>query len=461
MQDNTNDNNVYSDNEPIDNQDENITQEAPEETPQETEPEDVIVQDDLENDDIDGSCIENQEFYEEEYFDEEIADEKLINKINEKVKKTFFIFDRIPPGKRMKAISLMVLCLILILLIFTDIIPILPNAYNRFYIGNTYSIGETQGGVFDKFGENVLYAGNGKILSFGPDMSCNFTVDTPAGKPLIETDGNNALVYYENTDDAFVVMGNNSVKSLNYKETITGGSVSKSGYYAIISDESGYKSCVEVFNKNGTSIYKWHTNSHIIDVSVSNDGKNMACAGYEINSSSVSGKLVFFDLTSDKPLKEITLNSCMVSEVKYIAGNTFAAFGDMYTAAYSSLGSLLWRIDYKGRVPKCYDVSQNGDIAFVFDRFSSSLSDSTVELYSKNGDFMGKYDSRENVKHISANNGYFLLSLDRQTVLLDDDADVVKIKNSSKDFKNAILYSNYNFAFSISDGIAEVMSVKH
>ena len=101
------------------------------------------------------------------------------------------------------------------------------------------------------------------------------------------------------------------------------------------------------------------------------------------------------------------------------------------------------------------------EIAFVFDRYSSSLSESTVELYDKNGNLQGIYDSKDNIKYISCNNGYVLLSLDRRTVLLDNDADVVKIKNTQNDFKKAVLFDNYNFAFSISDGNAEIMSVKH
>ena len=70
-------------------------------------------------------------------------------------------------------------------------------------------------------------------------------------------------------------------------------------------------------------------------------------------------------------------------------------------------------------------------------------------------------ESKNNVKYVSANNDYFLLSLDRQTVLLDDDADVVKTKNTKKDYRKAVLYSNYNFAFSIVNGVAESISVKH
>ena len=77
------------------------------------------------------------------------------------------------------------------------------------------------------------------------------------------------------------------------------------------------------------------------------------------------------------------------------------------------------------------------------------------------GKLKGKYHSKNNIRYISANNDYVLLSLDKQTVLLDDEGDVVRKKNTPLDYKKAVLYSNYNFAFSITGGVSEIMSVKH
>ncbi len=403
---------------------------------------------------------EAKEELEEEAYDEIYEEETVDEKISRKVKRAFLLFEKIPPEKRTKTISVMLIALLLILLVFTDIIPVLPNAYNRFYIGNSFVIAETQSAVFDKLNENIIYASSGTIKLFGPNMKCKLSYDAPTGTPMLETNGKNAIVYYENSNEAFFI-SDNEIKKLGIKEKIKGVSVTSGNYYGIVREEPGYVSCVEVFKKGGTPVYKWHTNSSIIDIAVSENGKYMTASAYEADKGSASATLMFFDMSLDKPVNEAVLKSNIVSEVSFIDSDTVVAFGDLVTQAYSAQGTPAWRIDYKGRVPKSYDIGKNNEIAFIFDRYSSSLSESTVELYNKNGNLRGIYDSKENIKYISCNNGYVLLSLDRQTILLDNDADPVKIKNTQKDFKKAVLFDNYNFAFSFSDGIAEIMSVKH
>ncbi len=444
-----------------DDVDDKITEISDENTSETVMPE----SDDADNQsgDISGHIVsENESIEITAVSDEEpVLDEKLIDGLNKRIKKAYYSFDRLPREKRKKYVTVAVVCFVVVMLIFTDLIPILPNAYNRFYVGNSQTIGETQAAVFDNLGDNVIYAAGGRLMIFGPDMSCKLNAEAPTGTPMIETDGDNAIVYYENLSKALIITNKDNAKTIDVKETIKAASITSGGYYGIVRYEPGYESCVEVFAKGGSLIYKWHTNNPIIDISVSDNGKYMVASGYEIKSGSVSGKVMFFDLSVDKPLKELVLNSNIVPEVKFLDNSTAVVFGDKYTCAYSPKGSQLWRIEYNSRVPKSYDIAPNGDIAYIFDRYTSSLSESTVEIYNKNGTRQGVYNCKENVRYISCNNNYVLLSLDRQTILLDDDADVVKIKNTSKDFKKAVLYKNYNFAFSITDGTAEIMSVKH
>lgn len=383
--------------------------------------------------------------------------EKILIKISDKISE----IKNAEPKKRIKILSSYFALMLVIVLILTDIIPILPNAYNRFYVGNSFVIGETQGGIYDKLGKNILYAGNGSIMSFAPDMSCIFKEDTAVGTPKMETAGENAIVHYTKSKDAILITNGSELKKLDMTEEITGAAISKSGYYGFVTKEAGYKSCVNIFNPERKSIYKWHTNNPVIDISVSNRGKNMVAASYTYESNAMSGKLIFFDTTNSEPIKEVVTGSNVFSELKFINDDVVVAFGDMFTAAYTYKGVMKWRVDYDGRTLKSYDLTDNGEIAFIFDRYSSELSESTVEIYSSSGRLKGKYESKDNVKYVSANNGRFLLSLNKHTVLLDDDADVLKKRKTQKDFRKAVLYHNYNFAFSISDSVAEILSVNH
>jgi len=427
------------------------------------------ISDDAENDGSyeyfeETEALEEATQYEENTIDESIDNtfynsiiHRLIRSINEKV----FKLKNTEPKKRAKIILSMSFCILLVILVITDFIPILPNAYNRFYVGNSYVIGETRGGVYDKMGKDIVYAGSGSIISFAPSMKCNFKIDTVTGLPRLETDGNNAIVHYKNSNEVYVITNGQNISNIKSSYNVTGATINDKGYYGFVSDESGYESCVEIYNPKGSSLYKWHTNNPVIDVSVSDNGQSMIASSYTADNSLMSGKLIFFDLGLSEPIKEVVTNSNIISEVKFIDNDVAIAFGDLYTAAYTSKGVMKWRIDYAGRNLKSYDISENGEIAFIFDRYNSELSESTLEIYNNSGRLKGRYESRDNIKYVSANNNCFLLSLDKKTVLLDSDGDVMKKRNSAIDFRHAVLFYNYNFAFSVSDSIAEIMSVNH
>jgi len=416
------------------------------------------------------------EYAEEDYYDEAYEDEvyddedeayedsvslNIIAKIRYYINLYKARLDAMEPERRKRTIIITAVCVLLVILVFTDFIPILPNAYNRFYVGNDYLIGETQSGVYDSIGKDVIYAGNGSIMVFGPDMGCKFKAETALGSALLETDGENAVVYYNNSKEAYVVKGGKALKNIKESDKITAACVNDKGYYGFVYDEAGYESCVDIFDSRDSSIYKWHTNNKVIDISVSDNGSSLVAASYEPDASVVNGKLIFFDTGKTEPVKEVVTKSNIFSELKFISDDVVIAFGDTQTVAYTSKGVMKWLIDYKDRTLKNYEVTDSGDIAFIFDRYSSEMSESTVEIYSSSGRLKGKFESKDNVKYVSYNNNRYLLSLDRKTILLDTDADVMETKKHNKEFRKAVLYHNYNFAFSISDSIAEILSVNH
>ncbi len=452
-----------------DNSKEEIMQNETEEEIQENE----ISPDDTPNENFEsGMLTQNAEEYDtdednlqtkhEDKVNDEASsyDETIISDVKSKVSDVYLKYRNTEPKKRRKITILSSLAVILALLILTDLIPILPNAYNRFYIGNSYTIGETQGGVYDKFGDDVIYAGNGTILSFGPDMDVKLNLTSPMGTPYLETNGDNAVIYYHDLSDAVVIRDGNIIKNITMNNPITAATVNANGYYGFVTDEPGYESFLSIYDKKDKSIYKWHTNHHIIDVSVSDNGDNMVAVSYD-DKNHISGKLIFLSMYKDTPLNELITDGNLISEIRFIDNDTAVAFGDMYTAAYTPEGVMKWRIDYNGRTLKNYDFGTDGSIAFVFDRYSSQLSESIVEIYNTNGGLKGRFESKDNIKYVSANNDCYLLSLDSETILLNDSARLKKRKATAKEYRRAVLYKNYNFAFSLSDSIAEILSVRH
>jgi len=254
-------------------------------------------------------------------------------------------------------------------------------------------------------------------------------------------------------------MNNYSIKNIG--ENIYSAKVNSDGDYILLTSEAGYKSCLSAYSSSHKPIYEWHTNLNILDMAFSDDEKFIAVSVVDFDGASVSTRLSFIETSSSIPIHECEIVNQVVSEVFFTDDNTVVAVGDMSTSCYTANGHKKWEISYADKNLKSYDYSPDGTIVFLFNKYNSELSESTVEIYNTSGKFKGKYESKENVRSVSYNNGYCLLLLDKGTVLLDDDADLEKTKVLKDDFQKVVLYENYNFAFGIRDDTAEILSVKH
>lgn len=394
-------------------------------------------------------------------YDDASYDAHVLSRFKLFVAQKIYAFGQLDKKQKRKRIFISAVVLVLLVLIFTDIIPILPNSYHRSYVGNKYTLGETMGNDVEKYGDNVLYASGGSVICFGPDMSPESTIDTFSGTPIIRTTGEGAIVYSKNGDTALVMTSPDKYKLVDSDEAIISASVNEDGDYILVTVEAGYKACLSAYNSTGQSLYKWHTGSNIIDTAISPDGAEIVASVVEYSQTDIYSKLVFLNTSSKTPVKEVKLDSCIASELVFADANTLIAFGDAFTAAYTPNGSLKWNIDYGGKLLKTYDISDEGNIAFLFNRYNSDLSESRIEIYNTRGKLTGEYDSKSNVRSISINNDFCLLSLDKQTILTDNDGDVRKSKKVDAEYSKMVLYDNYNFAFGINDSIAEILSVKH
>lgn len=389
------------------------------------------------------------------------VDKKIADNIKEFAENKIHRFKNSDSSQKKKILITVAVILFLILLVLTDIIPILPNSYHRMYVGNSYVLGETMSSDAKPYGENVLYASNGSVFCFGPDMDLKFKRKIFTGIPKIRTNKNSAVVYSYGGGDAYIMSSANKFQTVRIDESIISASINVNADYVLHTSEKGYMACVSAYSSEHKPIYKWHTNSNITDTAISPSSKLIAVSAVDYSESDVYSKIIVLDTAQKNPLKEIVFADNIVSELYFPDENTIIAIGNSYTAAYTPTGSNKWKIDYKGKLLKTFDVSDDGRIALLFNRYNSELSESRIELYKFDGKMTGSYDSDANVRALSLNGKYCLLSLDKKTILIDDDGDVKKKKEIISDYQYMILYDNYNFAFGVSDSTAQILSVRH
>ncbi len=418
-------------------------------------------------------CEEEESSYieepcENECVEEEIADseptkkeDNILSKAKLFVANKIYEFSKLEKNKKIKKATTYLIIFILAVLILTDIIPILPNSYHRAYVGNQYTIGETTQSTSANYKKGVIYAKSGSVMCFGPNMKLISQIDSFDGKPYIRTNKDCAIVYAKNGNKAIIMTSQEDYNIVESEETIISASVNNDGDYVLVGKEAGYTACVSAYNSKQKCLYKWHTGNNILDTAISPNAENIVASVIEYSDTSLYSKLVFLNTSQKEPIMQIELDSCLATELLFLDSKTVVAIGDTFTTAYTPDGNEKWHINYDGRILNTYDISDDGNIAFLFNRYNSALSESFIEIYNARGKKIGNYNSPENVRTISLNNNHCLLTLDDSTVLIDKDGDAKKVKPLKKEYANIVLFENYNFAFSTSNGVAEILSVRH
>jgi len=133
--------------------------------------------------------------------------------------------------------------------------------------------------------DNTLFVVNEKELnaynSYGEIL---FTNSQKRANPRILSSENYLLVYDDNGYECSLYNVFGAIKSLDFDKPITGGAIADNGYFAILSKTLTTRSAVFVYDNMGNLIVTINsTNTFLMSVAISADGKTVATLGVDIN----------------------------------------------------------------------------------------------------------------------------------------------------------------------------------
>lgn len=212
-------------------------------------------------------------------------------------------------------------------------------------------------------GDRIEYeAGNSAaILPFGDGVAVadndNLVLKTPGGTQLTEPLGYSSpelcvndryVLVYDREGSSAVLTSSMLVAGRQKLESpILSGCLGDSGDYALITNETGYKSAVTVFSSGGKQIFKWATpDAYFQAAALSPDGKGLAVAAFQQTGTELEGKLYFRDLDSEEIISEVSLGSVVPLAVGYLDGSTVAVVGDYSTSIINRKGEIITTISY-------------------------------------------------------------------------------------------------------------------
>lgn len=178
--------------------------------------------------------------------------------------------------------------------------------------------------------------------------------------PVIKHKSDKILVFHKGSEKALVINGKKNIP-ITASGNILTGAVNENGYFALLTEEKGYKAQIIVYDKNGDEFYKWHSaESFVTDISLSPSNTAFAAAALDYSESKLKSKLLVFDTTQEEP--KITDANENFTQIEFLGRSKIAAVSDNAVSVYDVGGNRVWQHSFGNKTIFAYKI-KDGKIA--------------------------------------------------------------------------------------------------
>ena len=215
-------------------------------------------------------------------------------------------------------------------------------------------------------------SGSSKMPGKYSQMETNLSYANPVMRA-----SNQYLLIFDRGAYRFTVTNTlNELYSQTMSSPITNADIAANGNVAIVTDEAGYKSAVRVYNVDNEHLYTWSTNDYyIMSAALSSDGQRLALFCFRQDGLTLTSKLFFADISSDKKPNEgndgIDMNGSLVLGMKFLGNNTVCTVCDSATYVVSRGGQIKYQKDYSSDDLIAFDLT-NDCLALATEAYSQT-----------------------------------------------------------------------------------------
>ena len=219
-----------------------------------------------------------------------------------------------------------------------------------------------------------LYSGSGQLY-------VNETISME--NPAVSAAGDTALIYDVGGEELLIYANREEVLSLTQEtgQSILSASLNRSGWLAVVSQASGYRGTVTVYNSSYAPLIQFSLSDRfVMDAVVSPDNRSVAVLTMGLTDGSFESRVDCYALARTEEDTEPDW-SCPVGGDAILAlrwnDSGIWALGDTGLAIVSPDGALSGAYDYGGRYLKAFSLDGDGTAALLLGKYRAG---STAEL---------------------------------------------------------------------------------
>ena len=277
---------------------------------------------------------------------------------------------------------------------------------------NTYDYDNDRTNRFALLGDRLLVVSTTRVSVLADDGSEVYAQEVKLDSPAIALGGRTAAVY-----DVGGLVRDLSTETEN---GIISAKLNSSDMLALVTDKSGYKSSVSVYNASGERVFTFNSsNRYMIDACVERGGKHVAVATPGSEDAMFVSTIRRYALDQETAVSACVLDDSLLYELSSFGGTLVAVTDDRFLAL-SGDGSLGGSCDYAYPYLRGSTLGGTDFGALVLSRYRSGSAGKLVTVGAE-GNLIASLDTQRDVLDISAAGKYLAVLYSDELVIYTSD----------------------------------------
>lgn len=240
------------------------------------------------------------------------------------------------------------------------------------------------------------------------------------------------------------------VTILDTEETIISATMNEAGYLAVVTEETGYKGKVTVYNAEMEKVYAWHSGTnYVLSARVSPDCKTMVALTLEETGSGAH----VFSLSSEDEYAAFYAPGTLLFDIAFLGNDRLCGIHDGGLVFFTTAGVEDGSFSFEGRYLAGYSFEGDGFAAVMLSQYLSG-SASTIITVGYGGSVTGQLTPEEVPQSVAVRDKQVMIRYGEYTALYSQSLEETNRLAVAQGGKNAV-FTEKNKGFLIYSGYCE------
>lgn len=279
-----------------------------------------------------------------------------------------------------------------------------------------------------------------------------FENSVPITNPIYAVEGKYLLIAEKGDNKVFLFNGKNLVYENVVGGEITGLTVNKNGYVAVVVNKSGYRSVITVYNPDGIEMFStFFSTTYASHVKISPNNKNMVIVEVDTSGIQVNSNIKFVQI--DKITENTqTINASkesarIISDIQFTTNDTVVYVTDNMVRQVNILGEKSDILDLQNANIVHVDIGLAKYIVRTEKTKNGIFNTGTdIVIVDRENKEVGRYTLDGTIKQIKVKHDVIAANIGQELYFLSATGRPIKKYISNSDIKDVVIYNNGKMA---------------